>query len=458
MLQHAKLYLLCPTRRDSTVPVDVMWRTPCLTLLPVATAATYIYTQRPVSQCQSQRLGNSTADPSAQLKLVQVVFRHGARSPLTKRYWDGQEWDVCGKPFEPVKLEIRSLDGGEQPVSGHDQAQRNIKLPGGCHKGELTKLGQQQARDVGEWLRQRYVQDLSFLPAQYEDGAVSGRTTNFSRTIATLQGVLTGLYPEAAQPIPVATASDMDEIMFANVLSCERLADVMKRARYELRESREKDEHAKQLQQKVKDVLGDKSDDSIAFLDLHDAMTVIKSHNKQLPEGMTEDLLMDINKEASKRMFALVAPGVELSHREELLKLSMGRMFDSVVQRMRQCADGESKHQMYMYSGHDTTIMPLLATLGQDITTWPPYVSNVIFEMWESQKDGKKQEYVKVLVNGKEVDLPDMLPGHVCTLESFQNAFWKPFIVTEEERQEACTLTFEHEQPAASGGDSLSGF
>ncbi len=169
----------------------------------------------------------------------------------------------------------------------------------------------------------------------------------------------------------------------------------------------------------MKDVLGDKSDDSIAFLDLHDAMTVIKSHNKKLPEGMTEDLLMDINREASKRMIALVAPGVELSHREELLKLSMGRMFDSVVQRMRQCADGESKHQMYMYSGHDTTIMPLLATLGQDITTWPPYVSNVIFEMWESQKDGKKQEYVKVLVNGKEVDLPDMLPGnvHACDID-----------------------------------------
>lgn len=68
-----------------------------------------------------------------------------------------------------------------------------------------------------------------------KDGAVTGRTTNFSRTIATLQGVLTGLYPDASQPIPVATASDMDEIMFANVLSCERLADVMKRATYELR-------------------------------------------------------------------------------------------------------------------------------------------------------------------------------------------------------------------------------
>ena len=174
----------------------------------------------------------------------------------------------------------------------------------------------------------------------------------------------------------------------------------------------EKDERIQQLQQKLKGILGDKSDDPIAFLDLHDAMTVIKSHGKTLPKGMTEDLLMEVNKEASKRMIALVAPGVELSHKEELLKLSMGRMFDSVVQRMRQCADGQPKHQMYLYSGHDTTIMPLLATLGQDVSTWPPYVSNVVFELWESQTpDGKKQEYVKVLVNGKEVELPNMLPG-----------------------------------------------
>ena len=58
----------------------------------------------------------------------------------------------------------------------------------------------------------------------------------------------------------------------------------------------------------------------------------------------------------------------------------------------------------------------------------------------------------------RRAECVDICAGHVCTLESFQDTFWKPFIVTEEERQEACTLTFEHEQPAASGGDSLSGF
>ena len=30
---------------------------------------------------------------------------------------------MCGKAFEPVKIEIRALDGGDQPVSDHDQAQ-----------------------------------------------------------------------------------------------------------------------------------------------------------------------------------------------------------------------------------------------------------------------------------------------------------------------------------------------
>lgn len=31
--------------------------------------------------------------------------------------------------------------------------------------------------------------------------------------------------------------------------------------------------------------------------------------------------------------------------------------------------------RLALYSGHDTTIMPLLVTLGGDLAHWPPYVS-----------------------------------------------------------------------------------
>ncbi len=39
---------------------------------------------------------------------------------------------------------------------------------------------------------------------------------------------------------------------------------------------------------------------------------------------------------------------------------------------------GESTALLYAYSGHDTTIMPVLATLGVHLEDWPEYVSNVV--------------------------------------------------------------------------------
>ena len=46
-----------------------------------------------------------------------------------------------------------------------------------------------------------------------------------------MQGILTGLYPSAAGPIPVETAQDVDEVLFANVGSCERLRQLLSQAR-----------------------------------------------------------------------------------------------------------------------------------------------------------------------------------------------------------------------------------
>lgn len=45
--------------------------------------------------------------------------------------------------------------------------QLGITWPGGCKKGELTYGGQEQARNLGQWLRHRYVEQLSFLPEGY---------------------------------------------------------------------------------------------------------------------------------------------------------------------------------------------------------------------------------------------------------------------------------------------------
>lgn len=43
-----------------------------------------------------------------------------------------------------------------------------------------------------------------------------------------------------------------------------------------------------------------------------------------------------------------------------------------------QAAPAAPLPRLALFSGHDTTIMPLLVTLGGDLSLWPAYVSNLV--------------------------------------------------------------------------------
>ena len=61
-----------------------------------------------------------------------------------------------------------------------------------------------------------------------QESEVEARSTNYRRTIATLQGLLTGLWPGTMAAVPLRVAQDVDEVMFGRTDSCERLRDLMK--------------------------------------------------------------------------------------------------------------------------------------------------------------------------------------------------------------------------------------
>ena len=46
--------------------------------------------------------------------------------------------------------------------------QMDTILPGGCSKGELTRHGQMQSRNLGKWMRDRYISDLGFIPDSFQ--------------------------------------------------------------------------------------------------------------------------------------------------------------------------------------------------------------------------------------------------------------------------------------------------
>ena len=53
---------------------------------------------------------------------------------------------------------------------------------------------------------------------------------------------------------------------------------------------------------------------------------------------------------------------------------------------------------LHLYSGHDTTLVPLLVGLGVYDDEWPPYTADLAFELYEDE-EGK--HFIKVLFQQK---------------------------------------------------------
>lgn len=54
----------------------------------------------------------------------------------------------------------------------------------------------------------------------------------------------------------------------------------------------------------------------------------------------------------------------------------------------RPSSDAAAPPSLWLYSGHDSTITPLLVALGQPETDWPPFTANLVFELWRRPIQG----------------------------------------------------------------------
>ncbi|KAK9824986.1 hypothetical protein WJX81_003696 [Elliptochloris bilobata] len=402
-----------------------------------------------------------------------MVFRHGARTPLTAQYWGSAHWKaegadaLCGTLPGTVQLSITEKSGGPRPECEGDTTQANTVLPGGCTSGELTLSGQAQARELGAWLRHRYVDSAGFLPPDYQDGVVAACTTNYRRTVDTLAGVLSGLWPSVAangRIIPAVTSAAIDEVLWGNADNCERLRSMFKAHAARVKEAQKGDARLAELDARVRGVLSLPHDHRVSMMEVHDALTALEHHGLGLPEGADAALKAEVEAEAARRITSLVAPAAGAASREDILRLSMGRLFEQIVARMDAAAGRVSaapQPRLALYSGHDTTIMPLLVTLGGDLSHWPPYVSNLAFELWAVPEGG--DPLVRVLYNREELALNGHPPGEPVTLGHFRDTFLRPYIVTQAAYEEECRVAYEHASAAPAavpekvGGDAFQG-
>eukprot|EP01111_Echinosteliopsis_oligospora_P011190 TRINITY_DN3630_c0_g1_i1.p1 TRINITY_DN3630_c0_g1~~TRINITY_DN3630_c0_g1_i1.p1 ORF type:complete len:415 (+),score=70.32 TRINITY_DN3630_c0_g1_i1:124-1245(+) len=351
------------------------------------------------------------------LKLVQVITRHGDRTGYVKVPVDHSVWDCNLTTFlAPSPKEEETVELGRIFRKNYIE-NRQLNL-GNCYAGQLTSRGFNQHLALGQSLRSIYVDLYHFLDLNKStEEQVAIRSTDVPRTLASAQAHFQGLFPQQdnqTDEIPVVDIftieADLDNLVGANPTLCPRLVQI--------NELIAQDPVYVAYMQNNSDFLAELTSllnytDSAEWIweDLLDVFEVMKCYDTPYPPGITQDMVDRTLEIANwQENFQL--------NNTELVKLSIGSFTQELIDAMQRVMDGEEMPLYMIYSGHDVTIAPLLASLSVFDGEWPPYAAHTEIELWF---DSEKEEYqVLVRYQGENVQLPYCVDdGYLCPYSYF---------------------------------------
>ncbi|XP_046940310.1 lysophosphatidic acid phosphatase type 6 isoform X1 [Lynx rufus] len=385
----------------------------------VLTSLAYCVHQRRVARAETPGApGQRPVDRSLlELKMVQVVFRHGARSPLKPLPREQAEWNLQLLEVPPqtqFDYTVTNLAGGLKPHSPFDSQYRKTVLKGGMFAGQLTNVGMQQMFALGQRLRKSYVEDIPFLSPTFNPLEVFVRSTNIYRNLESTRCLLAGLFQSQKEgPIVIHTDEASSEVLYPNYQNC-----------WSLQERTRGRRQAACLQpgisedlQKVKEGMGIASNDGVDFLSLLDNVAAEQVHS--LPSCPT------LRRFAQMIEQRAVDTALYVMQREdrESLQMAVGPFLHILESNLRKVMDpatapGKTR-KLYLYAAHDVTLMPLLIILGIFDHKWPPFAVDLTMELYQHRES--KEWFVQLYYRGEA----SLKVGVGVRWHDPQSPFWK---------------------------------
>jgi len=381
-----------------------------------------------------------------ELQLVQVLMRHGERTPVSARFQNAglhPFWPYCAS-VRQMKSTILALNGNvdtSAPFStlewtrhletfGPDDEPVIALGPKGerndiCDMGSLTDLGRQSTSRLGLRLRQLYVDRLGFLPETISstDGFYL-RSTPVPRALESLHQTFSALYPPAAReadpatgrfPVPnILIRAPNEETLYPNDGNCRRFAALSRafaqRAADRWNASEEMEYLNKVYGKWMPNGNGNAtSDQRRVAVDSRPRLSgIMDTVNSTLAHGPETRLPEEFYDAKARRIMEKI--GVEewfagYKESQEYRTLGIGGLLGDVVGRMVSSAEMDGKgaqavlrgraadqgnpHVRFGLSGcHDTTLAGVLASLGAyDTEAWPPFTSHIAIEMFRKKTE-----------------------------------------------------------------------
>ncbi|KAJ3080174.1 hypothetical protein HK102_003244 [Quaeritorhiza haematococci] len=423
---------------------------------------------------------------SLKLKQVQIVHRHGERTPVAvsgdesrSTFPKLEDWTSCRlTPF------LHALYVSQEPHDSKHLPGATSKLPtpmmfmqqlallqrdGQCFLGQLTDKGKHTMQKSGSNLRSLYVNRLGLLNDRLDSISARRdlyiRSTDYARTIESVQYLLDGLYPYAkrSRGTDLAIHVKTYENMYPQH-DCKYLKDAAKAFRKSMRKA------IQPVLDRAKTRLAacgiEFSDQRLGDVHrVYDTLACLEAHHKAWPAGVTQQDFDDlemvntqlwyvdlgfilwssgyaaqviINSKSSRRRMSSYQTS------EMVRRLSIGNLVGDIRDKFMEAIRGDKGPKLAIYSGHDSTVGPLLAAFDAFDGRFPTFGALVTFELFEEQAPwGQNQpdhklfhlrspgqpHYIRMTYEGRALHLPACQEKgkhregdpSLCTFEAFMS-------------------------------------
>lgn len=359
----------------------------------------------------------SRLDDGYTLLQVQVLTRHGDRAPIeylwSPVYNDTAIWNC--------KIDRLSYENFDNQYHTQNRLTSERFMPGrqankgNCGMGSLTQQGARQHVANGQKFRQMYIETAKLLPDNWDNEQVYVRSGNELRLMESAQSVLAGLWPpkenqtqEQRQGVDLIDG-DFDNMTPDIIDNCP-----LGRKLRDMSDSTEKYQEYLTLRDNMEAELDEIFQvKGITVSHMADLIRSRGCHDFDITYGGLLNDTMIRNIKALSLFGFVYFPNHTLANR-----YGMGSFVQEQVQYFEDHLNGKNDFKFLLFSGHDSSVWPLLDTLGIYDGHWPPLASQVVYEMWEA-KNGTN--YIEVIYNGRDLTqyIPHCGGGDLCLWDDF---------------------------------------
>jgi Histidine phosphatase superfamily (branch 2) len=337
---------------------------------------------------------------------------------------DRQEGNDDSSRSDATFLFEKKYDALQSPLT-------NLLGKGTCQVGQLLPQGYEQELTNGQLLRKAYVYDedafdhdvhMRLLDVSSHSVGnpwdhVHFRVDDEMRTLMSGQVLLQGMLgPEldayVAQHkrsplIPLHTADYDVDVLYPNERVCPRLAEIRKRnqASPEFQSFNQSSETVllRRFQREVLKIPNQQTDMSaidclMTTICTDRALPDAVNDYRRPPDFVETNWTAEYGKDMFQRLYEFNARPTLINAKADngaYSKLAMSFLWSEIMSKInahrlaRAAAADDAHEKLLLVSGHDATILPLMASLGIWMETWPSYASMMIIELHELNIDGK---------------------------------------------------------------------